>query len=113
MDETIFMRGIYDYRACRVLVAVQLQDRGEHRAYYVSAYETIENVVITLFYEQGTDENYYDFFLMLHTRTSPGFPVFRPDRSRTLSRVSSAGRGPCSRTPSGIYGGGKEYVGRI
>ena len=55
------MCGIYDYRARRVLFAVQLQDRGEHRARYVTAYETFENVVITLFYfEQGTDENYYD-----------------------------------------------------
>ena len=63
MDETIFMCGIYDYQARRVLLAVQLQDRGEHRARYVTAYETFENVVITLFYEQGTDENYYDFFL--------------------------------------------------
>ena len=63
VDETIFMCGIYDYRARRVLFAVQLQDRGEHRACYVTAYETFENVVITLFYfEQGTDENYYDFF---------------------------------------------------
>ena len=58
------MCGIYDYQARRVLLAVQLQDRGEHRARYVTAYETFENVVITLFYEQGTDENYYDFFLL-------------------------------------------------
>ena len=57
------MCGIYDYRARRVLFAVKLQDRGEHRARYASTYKTIENVVITLFYEQGTDENYYDFFL--------------------------------------------------
>ena len=55
------MCGIYDYRARRVLFAVQLQDRGEHRARFVTAFETFENVVITLFYEQGTDENYYDF----------------------------------------------------
>ena len=55
------MCGIYDYRARRVLFAVQLQDRGEHRARYVTAHETFENVVITLFdFEQGTDENYYD-----------------------------------------------------
>ena len=55
------MRGIYHYRACRVLFAVQLQDRGEHRARFDTAFETFENVVITLFYfEQGTDENYYD-----------------------------------------------------
>ena len=27
----------------------------------LTAYETFENVVITSFYEQGTDENYYDF----------------------------------------------------
>ena len=61
MDETIFMCGIYDYRARRVLFAVQLQDRGEHRARYVTAHETFENVVITLFdFEQGTDANYHD-----------------------------------------------------
>ena len=55
------MCGIYDYRARRVLFAVQLQDRGEHRARYVTAHEIFENVVITLFdFEQGTDENYYD-----------------------------------------------------
>ena len=55
------MCGIYDYRARRVLFAVQLQDRGEHRARYVTAHETFENVVITLFdFEQGTDENYHD-----------------------------------------------------
>ena len=61
VDETIFMCGIYDYRARRVLFAVQLQDRGEHRARYVTAHETFENVVITLFdFEQGTDANYHD-----------------------------------------------------
>ena len=55
------MCGIYDYRARRVLFAVQLQDRGEHRARYVTAHETFENVVITLFdFEQGTDANYHD-----------------------------------------------------
>ena len=72
------MCGIYDYRARRVLFAVQLQDRGEHRARYVTAYETFENVVITLFYfEQGTDENYYDFFFaLLHTSTPSGFLSF-------------------------------------
>ena len=57
------MCGIYDYRARRVLFAVQLQDRGEHRARYASTYKTIAHVVITLFIEQGTDENYHDFFL--------------------------------------------------
>ena len=62
VDETIFMCGIYDYRARRVLFAVQLQERGEHRARYVTAYETFENVVITLFdFEQGTDANYHDY----------------------------------------------------
>ena len=55
------MCGIYDYRARRVLFAVQLQDRGEHRARYVTAHETFEIVVITLFnFEQGTDGNYHD-----------------------------------------------------
>ena len=55
------MCGIHVYRARRVLFAVQLQDRGEHRARYVTAYQTFEIVVITLFdFEQGTDENYYD-----------------------------------------------------
>ena len=62
VDETIFMCGIYDYQARRVLLAVQLQDRGEHLARFVTANKIFENVVITLFYfEQGTDENYYDF----------------------------------------------------
>ena len=62
VDETIFMRGISDYRACRVLFAEHLQDRGAHRARYVTVYKIFENVVITLFYfEQGTDANYYDF----------------------------------------------------
>ena len=61
VDETIFMCGIYEYRACRVLFAEQLQDRGAHRARYVTVYKIFENVVITLFdFEQGTDENYYD-----------------------------------------------------
>ena len=61
VDETIFMCGIYDYRARRVLFAVQLQDRGEHRARFVTANEIFENVVITLFnFEQGTDGNYHD-----------------------------------------------------
>ena len=55
------MRGTYDFRARRVLFAVQLQDRGEHRARYVTAHENFENVVITLFdFEQGTDANYHD-----------------------------------------------------
>ena len=58
------MCGIYDYQARRVLLVVQLQDRGAHRARYVTAHETFEIVVITLFnFEQGTDGNYYDFFL--------------------------------------------------
>ena len=48
-------------QARRVLFAVQLQDRGEHRARYVTAHETFENVVITLFdFEQGTDAHYHD-----------------------------------------------------
>ena len=67
MDETIFMCGIYGYRARRVLFAVQLQDRGEHRARYVTAHETFENVVITLFdFEQGTDANYHDWRYIIH-----------------------------------------------
>ena len=58
------MCGIYGYRARRVLFAVQLQDRGEHRARYVTAHETFENVVITLFdFEQGTDANYHDCYI--------------------------------------------------
>ena len=72
------MCGIYDYRARRVLFAVQLQDRGEPRARYVTAYETFENVVITLFCEQGTDENYYDFFALHHTSTASGFLMLSP-----------------------------------
>ena len=72
------MCGIYDYRARRVLFAVQLQDRGEHRARYVTAHEIFENVVITLFdFEQGTDENYYDFALY-HTSTASGFLLSSP-----------------------------------
>ena len=81
VDETIFMCGIHDYRARRVLFAVQLQDRGAHRARYVTAYETFENVVITLFnFEQGTDENYYDFFFftLLHTSTASRFLILSP-----------------------------------
>ena len=55
------MCGIYDYRARRELFAVQLQDRGEHLARFVTANKIFENVVITLFYfEQGTDANYHD-----------------------------------------------------
>ena len=74
VDETIFMRGIHDYRACRVLFAEQLQDRGAHRARYVTVYKIFENVVITLFYfEQGTDANYYEwhsFILLLRLDSS-------------------------------------------
>ena len=69
------MCGIYDYRARRELFAVQLQDRGEHLARFVTANKIFENVVITLFYfEQGIDENYYDPTL-LHTCTPSGFLV--------------------------------------
>ena len=79
MDETIFTCGIYHYRARRVLFAVQLQDRGEHRARYVTAHENFENVVITLFdFEQGTDENYYDRVIR-HASTAPGFLILSRD----------------------------------
>ena len=76
------MCGIYNYRARRVLFAVQLQDRGEHRARYVTAHETFEIVVITLFnFEQGTDENYHDFFFAsFHTSTASGFVILSPER---------------------------------
>ena len=73
------MCGIYDYRARRVLSATKLQDRGEHRARYASTYKTIENVVITLFIEQGTDENYHDF-LHYFTSTTSGFLIFESSR---------------------------------
>ena len=62
------MCGIYDYRARRELFAVQLQDRGEHLARFVTANKIFENVVITLFdFEQGTDANYHDshYFIFL------------------------------------------------
>ena len=58
---------------------------------HASTYETIENVVITLFYEQGTDENYYDFFVLLHTSTAPGFLPLNPgERSEPAKLIVSA-----------------------
>ena len=79
------MCGIYDYRARRVLFAVQLQDRGEHRARYVTAHETFEIVVITLFnFEQGTDGNYYDFFFCIASYFySVWIPYFEPRLRKT------------------------------
>ena len=74
------------YFSRRVLFAVQLQDRGEHRARFVTAFETFENVVITLFdFEQGTDENYYDHITSYFY--SVWIPYFEPrSTGRSLSR---------------------------
>ena len=78
------MCGIYDYRARRVLFAVQLQDRGEHRARYVTAHENFENVVITLFdFEQGTDANYYDYITSYFY--SAWIPYVEPRKVMTVS----------------------------
>ena len=104
------MCGIYDYRARRVLFAVQLQERGEHRARYVTAHETFENVVITLFYfEQGTDENYYDFFCYISYFHSAWIPytLRRGTASSTTRRPAAAGsscRSPPRRSVSGASG---------
>ena len=62
-----------------------MTDNKHHASLYfilhVTADETFENVVITLFYfEQGTDENYYDFFALLHTSTASGFLTLSPER---------------------------------
>ena len=94
------MCGIYDYRARRVLFAVQLQDRGEHRARYVTAYETFENVVITLFYfEQGTDENYHDFlhYLIILQRLDSLFQAQSGLPRRDLGRCPLSGAGDLPR----------------
>ena len=92
----------------------QMTDNKHHASLYfilhVTADETFENVVITLFYfEQGTDENYYDFFCYISYFHSAWIPytLRRGTASSTTRRPAAAGsscRSPPRRSVSGASG---------